>query len=502
MRLLVCLGTMILALILACPAGAQTVLMVDINTPASQGTQDGDGWDMAYDDLQEAIADAMGNPAITDIIVAHGVYVPPSWSMWQLAEDQNDCGNFTPNDRTRSFIVPLRVGFPALRIHGGFRGNAAANPSEDPLLPDGQFRKTILSGDIDGVAGSDGNSYHVLIIDKEHNTGEVEIDGFKIVGGNANEFVSVSNAQLSPRGGGVLVVLADALLTNLRVRDNGALLGGGIAVTSVFNSNACDRFPNPTMVVRIARSKIRDNQAGGNGGGLHISATTTVQIGNTKFLDNFAGDMGGGIFVASEGANVMGYNLLLAGNSLGLAPQTTNNGRGSAIMVRRVSSSIWTNCTIANNTATGVIGDPFPLGAVAIEEEDNVPNTLDNCILFFNSGNDLAVTNNAMNPFIFVGFSDIGSISGTYFDNGGNISLDPLFINAAGGNYHLTLTISPPVTSPCIDAGSGGLLPNDVADVDEDGSTGETLDADLDLNPREWGPSVEMGVYEVMFGAR
>ena len=256
------------------------------------------------------------------------------------------------------------------------------------------------------------------------------------------------------------------------------------------------------MVVRIARSVIRDNQAGANGGGLHISATTTVQIGNTKFLDNFAGDMGGGIFVASEAADVMGYNLLLAGNSLGPAPQTTNNGRGSAIMVRRVSSSIWTNCTIANNTATGIPGGPFPLGGVAIEEDFGSTNTLDNCILFFNSGSDLAVTNNGMNPRVFVGFSDIGSISGTTVDNGGNISMDPLFINAPGGNYGLTLTISPPVTSPCIDNGNGGLLPNDVADVDEDGFTGETLDADLALNPRVWGPSVEMGAFEVMFGAQ
>ena len=254
------------------------------------------------------------------------------------------------------------------------------------------------------------------------------------------------------------------------------------------------------MVVRIARSEIRNNQALGNGGGLHITATTTVQIGNTKFLDNFAGDMGGGIFVASEAADVMGYNLLLAGNSLGPAPDTTNNGRGSAIMVRRVSSSIWTNCTIANNTATGIPGGLYPLGAVAIEEDIGVPNTLDNCILFFNSANDLAVTNNPGGQ-TFVGFSDIGLISGATTDNGGNISLDPLFINAAGGNYGLTLTISPPVTSPCIDNGSVALLPLDLVDVDEDGPN-ETLDADLALNPRQWGPSVEMGAFEVMFGAQ
>jgi len=100
-----------------------------------------------------------------------------------------------------------------------------------------------------------------------------------------------------------------------------------------------------------------------------------------------------------------------------------------------------------------------------------------------------------------VGFSDIGSISGAFTDSGGNISLDPLFINAPNGNYHLMLTASPPVTSPCIDAGSIALLPPDLVDVDEDTLTGEILDVDLDLNPRRWGPSVEMGVYEVMFGA-
>jgi hypothetical protein len=81
-------------------------------------------------------------------------------------------------------------------------------------------------------------------------------------------------------------------------------------------------------------------------------------------------------------------------------------------------------------------------------------------------------------------------------DLGGNIDADPLFADAAGGDYSLTSG------SPCIDTGDNSLLPDDVADLDGDGDTDEPLPLDLAGDPRvtdgdgDSTATVDMGAYE------
>jgi hypothetical protein len=78
----------------------------------------------------------------------------------------------------------------------------------------------------------------------------------------------------------------------------------------------------------------------------------------------------------------------------------------------------------------------------------------------------------------------------------GVLNVDPLFVNAAGGDLRLA-------GGPAVDAGNTSLLPPDTHDVDGDGNTAEPLPLDVAGKARVWnwaagvaGGSVDMGAYE------
>ena len=75
-------------------------------------------------------------------------------------------------------------------------------------------------------------------------------------------------------------------------------------------------------------------------------------------------------------------------------------------------------------------------------------------------------------------------------DGGGNIDVDPLFVDPEGGDFSLL------PTSPCIDAGNNVYLPDDINDLDGDGVTAEPLPRDFIGAPRAIGPAVDMGAFE------
>ncbi len=76
------------------------------------------------------------------------------------------------------------------------------------------------------------------------------------------------------------------------------------------------------------------------------------------------------------------------------------------------------------------------------------------------------------------------------YDGDGNIDADPLFVDAAGGDLHLTSG------SPCVDTGDAASLPDDVADLDGDADVSEPLPVDLDGAPRVAGEALDLGAYE------
>jgi len=72
----------------------------------------------------------------------------------------------------------------------------------------------------------------------------------------------------------------------------------------------------------------------------------------------------------------------------------------------------------------------------------------------------------------------------------GNLNVDPLFVNAAAGNYQLQ------AASPCKDVGENAALPPDAGDLDWDTNTVEPTPKDLARLARIRSNTVDMGAYE------
>ncbi len=135
--------------------------------------------------------------------------------------------------------------------------------------------------------------------------------------------------------------------------------------------------------------------------------------------------------------------------------------------------------------------------------------TITNCILWGDTaasdGNEIVLNNSST---IDVNYCDVkGGLAGIYNDGtgtvkwGNNIDADPLFVDASNPDpnlrdYHLQLG------SPCIDAGDNNSVPDDIADLDNDGSLLEPLPLDLDYRDRiadgdcNTTQIVDMGAYE------
>jgi hypothetical protein len=125
------------------------------------------------------------------------------------------------------------------------------------------------------------------------------------------------------------------------------------------------------------------------------------------------------------------------------------------------------NVTIANNTGTGLLISNSAEGSVIAR----------NLIVWANSGGGIrtALYDDATTPVI--DHSDYQSTSGLILTGAGNLSTDPKFLNAAGGDYTLQ------ATSSATNAGAASV-------------PGNYPDFDLAGNDRSIGSAVDMGAYE------
>jgi hypothetical protein len=157
--------------------------------------------------------------------------------------------------------------------------------------------------------------------------------------------------------------------------------------------------------------------------------------------------------------------------------------RGGAFAKSPEGVAFFTNCTFANNQATWLRG-----GAVSDPSERVV---LWNCILWGNTRLEGEPPAPILDQIYGPGsgplrYSDVqGGWTGT-----GNINADPLFQDVASGKFNLQFG------SPCKDTGSNAYQPADVADLDWDGDTLETVPYDLVLRSRTLGIAVDIGAYE------
>jgi parallel beta-helix repeat protein len=277
------------------------------------------------------------------------------------------------------------------------------------------------------------------------------------------------NGTTEEEGGGAWCESTNVVLSNCVLIANSAVMAGGGAYSGtldncIITSNSVTWPSSPYGGGGAYLSTLNDCILSGNqaiqsyGGGVAAGTVNNCTIaGNTAYLgggayagilnnciltNNFASNGGGGYYAYNGGT---ANDCILTGNS------TSVNGGGA-------DGGLLINCTVVGNAATNLGGGTY-LG------------TAINSIIYYNTRRSPPISNGA---------NDAGSYSTncctTPFPGGvGNITNEPLFVNLAGGDFHLQSN------SPCINSGNNAYV---------------SSATDLDGNPRIVGGTVDIGAYE------
>jgi parallel beta-helix repeat protein len=289
-----------------------------------------------------------------------------------------------------------------------------------------------------GLSIIDGGGSGSVVTCDSGETSTTVLDGFTITNGSFYNGGGMSNVSSSPT------------VTNCTFSENTANYGGGMR-----NYNS-----NPTAT----NCTFSGNTADDGGGGMYNVVSSSPTVTNCTFSGNTADDGGGMYNVVSSSPTVI--NCTFSGNTAG-------DGGG---MFNYSSSPTVTNCTFSGNSV-------FDFGG-GMYNSSSSP-TVTNCILWGDSPDEIS---NDSSSTLTLSFCNLqGGLSGGTIDGGGNIYVDPLFVDADGPDNTLgteddNLRLSS--GSPCIDAGSNAAV-----------SAGVTTDLDL-VGPRIVNCVVDLGAYE------
>ncbi len=171
----------------------------------------------------------------------------------------------------------------------------------------------------------------------------------------------------------------------------------------------------------IQNNEISNNSADRNGGGIACQSVSSATIQNNRIKGNSAGNYGGGVYCDSTSPATVKNNEI-----------TKNVASEYGGGMYSASSLTAINNTISGNRANGRFGGGYYCGGGTA--------VILNTIIWGDSPKGIYVVAEAS---VNITYSDIeGGWAGE-----GNIQADPMFVNAAGGDYRLSRN------SPCISAG-------------------------------------------------
>lgn len=270
------------------------------------------------------------------------------------------------------------------------------------------------------------------------------------------------------------------------------------------DNNGTNDSGNSYRVVEGASNSLIDGFTVTGGYSLDLSNYTAaglytdgyMDITNCRFSQNYTNSLAGGIL--ADNTSITISNCLIHHNQ---------GTYGSGVLINFDSPNSTspvnvTNCTISNNYEVNTTG-PYSLGALYIYNSNNTNVT--NCILWYNILYDAVGEEYYIDTDIvadesspIMSYTDYGyqyNISPSNITN--CISSDPLFANAAGGDFHLMSTTgrwdgttpwtTDTETSPCINCGDPSIIcdePTPNGDRVNMGAYGNTDQASMsDLYP-------------------
>jgi hypothetical protein len=224
----------------------------------------------------------------------------------------------------------------------------------------------------------------------------------------------------------------ETLLSQRNLNALPSILSGEIQQDNDAGNNTNGIFSNlnldPTAV--LDGFTVQSGASTGSGGAM-VNNNSSPTIRNCIFKSNTATSWAGAVYNAA-GSNPVFINCIFTGNSASVG----------GVIFNSASSPVLINCTIAVNQS--------PSGS-AIWSQTNSFSKLTNCIVWGNTGS-VALINTVTSPYT-VSYS----ITQEAFAGVGNLTANPLFINADQGNFRLT------ACSPAINTGTAMDAP--VADI-------------------------------------
>jgi hypothetical protein len=419
---------------------------------------------------------------------------------------------------TGTYDEDVRVENKAVTLMGGYLGGSSVDYVGGTP---GDFTTRSIEGTPTTLDGTGLESVVTLL-----EAGASVVDGFRITGGRGsttdlpfasngggifarggapivrNNVIDANDPRkpgdVSSFGGGIYSSNANITIENNDILENFAVRGAGIAAiggTVIIRDNAVHGnegngdhgggiyvgAPSAT----ITRNRVYENEIGrdlgyGWGGGILIfNQGNHADLSFNEVFNNYAPGLGAGIFV-DEGATAVLNNEIVHHNQVN--PGQTGGGAvyvdGGEINGVPVGSEVSIiNCTIAENP----VQDAY-LGGNGLFVEGNSTVTVRNSILW---GNGLEVWFDDTSTVQFTYSNVAENVLGT-----GNINIDPLFADAANGDFHLKSAAGR--WDPAANGGAGGFVQDAVTSPSID--TGDPADS-FASEPAPNGGRINMGAY-------